>query len=194
MHDALHQLRAAEPAWVQPHVLLGGYPRDGLRSDQARLPKETSTREALARQVGADGDQLLAWVQSADTALGLSDLPALEALRQIWLQQYDRCTVPGLEALRWRTGDEQPPAAGRIASPDDLEARDRSTRETPGVGDTLHLTETCDADHPDRITPVLTTPATTQARVMGPAIHQDLADRDLLPGIHWLDSGYVDAD
>ena len=29
---------------------------------------------------------------------------------------------------------------------------------------------------------------------MGPAIPQDLADRDVLPGIHLLDSGYVDAD
>jgi transposase len=29
---------------------------------------------------------------------------------------------------------------------------------------------------------------------MGPAIQQDLADRDLLPGTHLLDSGYVDAD
>jgi transposase len=115
---------------VQQHVPLDWYPRYGLRSDQARLPKETGTREALARQVGADGYQLLAWVQTADTSLGLSDLPALEALRQIWLQQYYRCTVPGLEALRWRTGDEQPPAAVCIASPYDLEARYCSKRET----------------------------------------------------------------
>jgi transposase len=111
MHDALNQLSAAEPAWVQPHVPLDWYPRDGLRSDQARLPKETSVREALARQVGADGYQLLAWVQSADTSLGLSDLPALEALRRIWLQQYYRCTVPGLEALRFIPHGGRPPQA-----------------------------------------------------------------------------------
>src|SRR5437667_11328139 len=47
---------------------------------------------------------------------------------------------------------------------------------------------------PDLITQVLTTPATTQDSVMGPTIHQDLADRDLLPGTHLLDSGSVDAD
>ena len=29
---------------------------------------------------------------------------------------------------------------------------------------------------------------------MGPAIDHDLAARDLLPGTHLLDSGYVDAD
>jgi transposase len=44
------------------------------------------------------------------------------------------------------------------------------------------------------MTQVMTTPATTQDRVMGPTIQQDLADRDVLPSIHLLDSGYVDAD
>jgi hypothetical protein len=117
---------------------------------------------------------------------GLTDRQAADAVR--------RCTVPGLEALHWRTGDEQPPAAVRIASRYDLEAGDSSTREPHWIGYTLHLAETCDADHPDRITQVMTTPATTQDRVMGPAIAQDLADRDLLPGTHVLDSGDVDAD
>jgi hypothetical protein len=37
----------------------GVVPRYGLRSDQARLPKDASKREALARQIGADGYQLL---------------------------------------------------------------------------------------------------------------------------------------
>jgi transposase len=43
-------------------------------------------------------------------------------------------------------------------------------------------------------TQVMTTPATTQDSIMGSAIHQDLAGRDLLPGTHVLDNGYVDAD
>jgi transposase len=94
------------------------------------LPKDASQREVLARQIGADGYQLLEWVRAADTALGLQELPALEPLRRIWLQQYDRCTVPGREVLRWRTGDEQPPSAVRIASPYDLEARYSSKRHT----------------------------------------------------------------
>jgi transposase len=194
MHYALNQLSDVAPAWVQQHVPLDWYPRYGLRSDQTRLPKDASKREALARQIGADGDQLLEWGRTADTALGLRELPALEARRRIWRQQYYRCTVAGQETLRWRTGDEQPPAAVRIASPYDLEARYSSKRETHWVGYKVHLTETCDADYPDLITQVMTTPATTQDSVMGPAIQQDLADRDVLPGIHVLDSGYVDAD
>jgi transposase len=194
MHYALNQPSDLAPAWVRQHVPPTWYTRYGLRSDQARLPKDTSTREALARQVGADGYQLLAWVQTADTTVGLRELPALEALRQIWVQQYYRCTVPGLETLRWRTSDERPPSAVRIASPYDLEARYSSKRETHWVGYKVHLTETCDTDYPNLITQVMTTPATTQDSLMGPAIQQDLADRDVLPGIHLLDSGYVDAD
>jgi transposase len=194
MHYALNQLSEAAPAWMRQQVPPAWYTRYGLRSDQARLPKETSKREALARQIGADGYQLLDWVRAADPALGVRELPALEALRRIWLQQYYRCTAPGLEAVRWRTGDEQPPAAVRITSPYDLEARYSSKRETHWVGYKVHRTETCDAGHPDLIMQVMTTPATMQDSVMGPTIQQDLADRDVRPGIHLLDSGYVDAD
>jgi transposase len=134
MHDALNQLSEAAPAWVRQQGPPAWYTRDGLRSDQARLPKDASQREALARQIGADGYQLLDWVRAADPALGVRELPALEALRRIWLQQYDRCPVPGREELRWRTGDEQPPSAVRLASPYDLEARYSSKRDTPWVG------------------------------------------------------------
>jgi transposase len=103
MHYALNQLSDVAPAWVRQQVPPAWYTRYGLRSDQARLPKDASKREALASQVGTDGYQLLAWVLTADMSLGLRELPALEALRQIWLQQYYRCTVPGFETLRWRT-------------------------------------------------------------------------------------------
>src|SRR5712692_2001043 len=68
MHYALNQLSAADPTWVQQHVPLEWYARYGLRSDQARLPKDASKREVLAHQVGADGSQLLEWVQTADMA------------------------------------------------------------------------------------------------------------------------------
>jgi transposase len=88
----------------------------------------------LARQLGADGYQLLAWGRLPERLPGRWDLPALEALRQIWLQHYDRCTVPGRAALRWRTGDEPPPAAVRMASPYALEARSCSKRDPHGVG------------------------------------------------------------
>jgi transposase len=131
---ALNQLSDVVPAWVPHQVPPAWYTRNGLRADHARLPKDASTRETLARQVGADGYQLLAWGQRAETSLWLHALPALEALRRMCVQPSDRCTVPGRETLRWRTADEQPPSAVRIASPDDLEARSSSIRETQRGG------------------------------------------------------------
>jgi transposase len=82
----------------------------------------------------------------------------------------------------------------RIASPYDLEARYSTKRDTQWVGYKLHLTEPCEPEDPDLIPQVLTTPATTPACTMGPPIVQDLATRDLLPGLHLLASGYGEAD
>jgi transposase len=82
----------------------------------------------------------------------------------------------------------------RITSPYALEARSCTKRDTQGVGDKLHRSETCEPEHPDLMPQVLTTPATTPDCPMGPPIVQDVAARDLLPGTHRLDSGYVDAD
>jgi hypothetical protein len=55
MHWALNKLSDVAPAWVQQHVPPGWYTRYGLGSDQPRLPTDASQREALARQIGADG-------------------------------------------------------------------------------------------------------------------------------------------
>ena len=103
------------------------------------------------------------------------------------------CTVPGLfEVLRWRTTDEQPPAAVRITSPYDLDARYCSKRDTHWVGYKLHLTETCEPEQPDLITQVLTTPPPPDWTMGLP--RPGPGRRDLLPGTHLFDSGYVDAD
>jgi transposase len=93
----------AEPVWVQQQVPLDWYTRYGLRADQMRLPKDASKREALARQVGVDGSQLLDAVWAATSAPYLRSLPAVEVLRQMWVQQYYRCSVLGMPEVRWST-------------------------------------------------------------------------------------------
>ena len=81
-----------------------------------------------------------------------------------------------------------------IQSPYDVEARYSSKRSTNWVGYKAHLSETCDEGYPHLITQVSTTLATTSDFVMGAPIEQDLAERDLLPATHLIDSGYVVAD
>jgi transposase len=194
MHHALNQLSEAAAEWVRAWVPLDWYARYGPRSDLFRLPKETSKRNALALVIGADGYQLMDALWQDARSRPLCDLPAVEVLRQIWVQHYYRCTEPGQEAIRWRDPAEQPPTAQLIQSPYDLDARYGTKRDMNWVGYKVHLSETCDEGHPDVITQVTTTLATITDFVMGEPIEQDLADRDLLPGTHLVDSGYVVAD
>jgi transposase len=170
---ALNQLSEADPQWVRGWVPREWYERYGPRADSFHLPKAASQREALAVQIGADGYTLMDAVLGHDEARHLRPLPALEVLRCVWLQQYYRCTEPGMEEGRWRGQNERPPSALLIQSPYDLEARSCTKRDTEWVGYKTHVSETCDEGYPDLITQVLTTLSTTPDGVMGPAMQQD---------------------
>ena len=58
----------------------------------------------------------------------------------------------------------------------------------------MHLTETCDPQMPLIITSVSTTPATTTDGEMTSVIHEQLADKECLPNVHFVDSAYTTAD
>jgi transposase len=193
LRAALNQLSEADPQWVRQWVPLEWYQLYGPRAESFHLPKEISKRDALAVQIGADGYALLDAVYGGDEAQPLRHLPDVEVLRRVWVQQYYRCTEAGIEEVRWRGKDERPPSALQIHSPYDLEARYCTKRETEWVGYKTHLSETCDEGYPDLLTQALTTLSTTPDCVMGPTIQEDLAQRDLLPGTHLVDRGYVDA-
>jgi transposase len=193
LRAALNQLSEADPQWLREWAPLEWYERYGPRAESYRLPKAASQREALAVQIGADGYALMDAMYGADDAHHLRHLPDVEVLRRVWVQQYYRCTEAGMEDVRWRRKDEEPPSALRMQSPYDLDARYCTKRDTQWVGYKTHLSETCDAGYPDLITHTLTTLSTTQDWVVGPTIQQDFAQLDLLPGTHLVDTGYVTA-
>lgn len=146
---ALNRLAAQHPEWRE---------RYELRAETSRLPKEESKRLALAAQVGADGFQLLAEVFADTTPPEVRAEPAVEVLRQVWLQQY----YGPHEPPRWR-GEQDIPAPGQlIHSPYAVEARYCTKRGESWVGYKTHYRETCDAKRPNLITNVLTTAATLQ--------------------------------
>jgi transposase len=134
LRAALNQLSEADPPWVRGWAPLEWYERYGPRAESCRLPKERSQRESLAVLIGVDGYALMDAVYGSDEARHVRHLPDFEALRRMWIQQYYRCSEPGLEEVRWRQNDEEPPSALRIQSPYDLEARDCTTRDTEWVG------------------------------------------------------------
>jgi hypothetical protein len=77
--------------------------------------KAEAAREALAVAVGSDGFALLEAVHAADPATPgwLRDIPAVQVLRRLWLQQDDR----DQQGVRWRDKNELPPGALAVGSP-----------------------------------------------------------------------------
>ena len=190
VRHALNSLAVVAPDWLRAQVPPEWFDRYGPRMDTYHLPKTAAAREALAATIGADGHQLVQAVDAATDRPWLREIPAVQTWRHVWAEQYTDPPGP----LRWREAHEMPPPADLITSPYDIEARYCTKRGTAWVGYKVHVTETCEDGQPHLITQVLTTPATTPDCVMGPASQRDLATRDLLPGIHLLDSGYVDAE
>lgn len=190
MRAALNALAVAAPAWLLPQVDATWEKRYGPQFTEWHLPEGQEKRDELAAQIGRDGRQLLLAVSSADAPAWLRELPAIEVLRQVWIQQY----YSEAEQIRWRDSKDLPPARVAINSPHDAEARYSHRRSTIWVGYKVHVTEACDEDAPRLITNVELTPAPPADYEMTATIHQHLAENDRLPRVHLVDAGYIDAD
>ena len=193
MRHTLNVLATVAPEWVVTHSRPEWVERYERRFEEQRLPAEAAEREALAEQIGTDGFDLLEAIYSEGALLWLRELPAVQFLREMWLQQY-RCE-PREEGrrVRWRAEEELPPMPQRLISPYDPDARYGKKRSTTWLGYKVHFTETCEKDQPVLITDVQTSPPLEVDSEAIPAIQADLARRDLLPGTQATDAGYVDA-
>jgi hypothetical protein len=149
-------------------------------------------RYALAEPIGTDGRQVLRAIYDPATPGWLRELPAIQTLRQVWLQQF--YASPPDQPVRWRSAEDLPPAPVLISSPYAPEARYGQKRETEWTGDKVHITETCDDETPNLITDVTTTPATTSDFAMLPTMQARLAARQLTPREQIVDVGSVTAD
>lgn len=116
-------------------------------------------------------------------------LPAVQTLRAMWIQEY--VVMDGV--VRRRDIKDRPPGAKRLVSPYDTDARGSVKRGTFWDGYKVHLTETCEPDAPNLITHVATADSTVQDVALVRPIHAHLAERDWLPAVHLLDSGYTTA-
>jgi transposase len=188
---ALNSLAVVAPTWLRDHSCPAWVDRYGRRIDESHFPKAEGDRQAYANQVGEDDHSLLAAVYGPDAPSWLGEVPAIETLRRVWLQQF---AVDAGKA-RWRADDDGvPPARLFISSPHDVEARYSKKNTTTWVGYKVHLTETCEDTTPHLIVHVATTPAPVADGDVTPAIHKALGCRDLLPGKHVADTAYVDAE
>lgn len=188
LRAALNSLAAVVPDWVRASVPIEWYERYGTRTEDFRFPKEKSKRQALAEQIGVDGWNLLALIQRPETAAWLREVPAVQVLRRVWLQQYGVSEGK----LFWRSDENIPPASLLISSPYDPDAHMSIKRSTVWTGYKVHLTGTCDDDAPHLVVHVETTAATTQDIEMTDVVHQALAQKQILPKEHFADAGYGD--
>jgi transposase len=204
---ALEVLAAAAPGWLATVIDASWQQVYGQRIDEIRLPASTAKRAELALAYGRDGYRLLEAARAPGAPGWLRELPAMEALRRVWVQQYYRVIDEHGEKVIWREAGEHgiPPGRARILSPYDLDARYSEKRGRGWHGYKVHLSETCSqaADDcprarrpavPNLITHVATTPATvTDVEMTGP-IHDGLEAAGLAPGEHAVDAGYASAD
>ena len=217
----LEALAVAAPGWLAATIDVAGWGlRYGRRIDSWRLPTAEAKRAELATAYGQDGFWLLAAVYAADTPGWLRELPAVEVLRVVLVQNYTRTiTSDGREVVRRREADPDglPPGRLRLTSPYDTDARWGVKRDTFWNGYEVHLSETCDTPDgahtigadackgpaapsrqaawlPNLITGVATTDATVPDQAMTEPIDRQLAGRGLLPGEHYVDSGYPSAE
>jgi len=190
VRHALEVLAAVAPAWLRAHAAAEWAARYGRRAEESRLPKKRQEREALAATVGADGAALLAAIEADGAPAWLREVPAVETLRRVWDQNYRQTE----EGLRWRSADGIPPAAEFISSPYDVEAHLGKKGSTCWVGYKVALTETCEDDAPHLITHVETAAAPTADGEATPRVHEGLRQKDLLPAVHLVDTGFLDAE
>ena len=200
---ALEALAAAAPGWLAGVIDASWQRVYGQRIDELRLPESQTAREELAVQYGRDGYWLLEQVHGPGAPGWLRELPAVRALRQIWIQQYYR---EGEKVIRREEREHGlPPGRDRIVSPYDLEARYSEKHGMSWLGYKGHFTETvsdpADDDPgtgrpavPNLVTEVQTTHAAVPDVVMTGPVHDSLDASGLLPGEHAVDSGYVSAD
>ena len=219
---AVEALAAAHPAWLEQRICVSDWTRRyGTPLTAWRPPASQAKQDELAIAYAGDGYALLEAVYDESSPAWLRELPAVDVLRRVLVQNYTRTITGSKEVIKRREkepeGDGLPPGHARIASPYDTDARWGVKREEFWLGYKLHVTETCDDEpqcgcpggggtgrrghdqdcaapaFPNLITHVATTDATVTDNQMTSVIHDDLARKTLAPGRHYLDSGYLSA-
>jgi transposase len=200
---ALEALAAAAPGWLATVIDASWQRVCGQRIDSLRLPEAQAARDELAVQYGRDGCFLLEQVYGPGAPGWLGELPAVQALRRIWIQQYYR---DGEKVIRREEREHGlPPGRDRIVSPYDLDARYSEKHGMSWLGYKGHFTETVSDPAgddpgtgrpavPNLVTDVQTTHAAVPDVAMTAPVHDNLEASGLLPGEHAADSGYVSAD
>jgi transposase len=125
---ALEALAAAHPDWLAQRICVPDWTRRyGTPVTCWRPPASQAKQDELAIAYARDGYALLEAVYDESSPAWLRDLPAIDVLRRVLVQNYTRAiTADGREVIKRREkepeGDGLPPGHARIASPYDTDA------------------------------------------------------------------------
>jgi len=186
---ALNSLAVVAPDWLREQVEPIWFERYALHFSRQSLPKGKKKRSDLAQQVGQDGMSLLEAIYDKQAPNYLREVPAIESLRRLWVQQF--WSDDG--QVKLRDVNDMPAVGEWLRSPFDLEARYAKKRDLEWVGYKVHLSETCDEGHPHLITQVESSSASVPDSQSNAAIQADLAQKGLVPSQQIVDAGYVDS-
>ncbi|MET8454541.1 transposase [Streptomyces sp. NPDC005209] len=195
---ALEALSSAAPGWVAQLEVGEWNRRYGRRIDAYwRPPGSQTQRDQLAVDYGRHAVALPRAVHRPAAPVWLRELPAVQALRQITVQNYLITTDSnGAEVVKRREANKDglPPGRIRLTSPYDLDARYGTKEDLHWTGYKLHISEVCQPprtddeaprpgrrtrpDIPNVITHVATTDATVPDVKLVEPVHQALAGRD----------------
>lgn len=136
----LDDIAQVAPAWLKPLIQPEWGKRYGRKVDTHRIRKSETKKLELAQAIGEDGRALLTAIYQEGTPVAVRQLPSVEVLRFVWVQQYYQVD----NEIQWRTKKQQglPPSRKMIASPDELEARYGSKDGMTWTGYKIHITET----------------------------------------------------
>ncbi len=118
MRHTLHVLATVAPDWLRSNCHPEWVKRYERRPDHGRLPSSKEQQAALAETIGVDGRTLLPAIYSTDAPPLLRQVPAVDLMRRIWVQNY----LQTQDTLQWRSNEDLPPATLFISSPYDTDA------------------------------------------------------------------------
>jgi len=116
LRAALEALAAAAPGWLAGMIDESWQQVYGARIDDLHLPEGQARRRELMVRYGTDGYYLLERACEPAAPGWLRELPAVQALRWIWIQQFYRevraraAAAPQAEAGQQRENGEIPPS------------------------------------------------------------------------------------
>jgi len=164
-------LSAAAPDWLAQVIDVSGWSRRyGRRIDSWKMPASKTKQDTLALDYARDGFALLGAVYAPNQPAWLRELPAVQVLRVVLVQNYTRAVAGnGREVVKRREktdegGDGLPPASIRLTSPYDTDARWSAKRDTFWNGFKVHISETCATAADDAARPAPAPTAKVAAR------------------------------